>query len=395
MEVMGRPTLSGTKVKSLSPAALQYLETRKGSTATAYTTCLKRFKAFYPRGLDGFISEIETEIQGNRGKPLAERTRPGEATIRAYVEWMGEKEYANKSVRQAVAALQSALDYYGITVSTKYIELPPDRPMKENKKHPWTLDEIRQFVESADYLRDKCYILFQVQSGLSIGDVLALNYGDIRREYENGTIPLAIEGYREKTNVPIRTFVGYDTVQMLTLYLQSRQNLRNDSPLFTMLGSEERATPDAVNKMLRKYAWRLSFIYEEDMENGYSPARPHSLRAAFRSQLTDKMSETLIEMFMAHDLPAEKRAYLNKSPNDLREIYESYEHLISVYKTTRQSREEQSREAIPESAMNRIRELGAENEALKAQLDTVEERWTQRYEGLEKRIGDLEKTRRT
>ena len=369
---MGRPTLSGKKVE-LSPAALQYLDTKKSSTGTAYTTCLKRFRAFYPRGLDGFISEIEAEIQGNQGKPLAERVRPGEATIRSYVKWMEEKGYANKSVRQAVAALQSALDYYGITVSTKHIELPPDRPMKENDKHPWTLDQVRQFVEAADYLRDKCYILFQVQSGLSIGDILNLNYGDIRREYEKGIIPLAIEGYRQKTGVQIRTFVGHDTVSYLRLYLQSRQNLTNDSPLFTMLGSEERATPDAVNKMLRKYAYRLSFIYDEDMENGYSPARPHSLRAAFRSRLTGKMDGDLIEMFMAHDIGQEKSTYINQPIDDLRQIYESYEHLISTYKTTRQNREEQSRDAIPETAMNEILSQKQRIIELEAKLTVVDD----------------------
>jgi len=389
MEVMGRPTLSGTKVKTLSPAALQYLDTKKSSTKTAYTTCLKRFRAFYPRGLDGFISEIEGELEANRGKPLAERTRPGEATVRDYVKWMGEKGYANKSVRQAVAALQNALKYYSITLSTNFIELPPDRPMKENDKHQWTLDQIRQFAEAAEYLRDKCYILFQVQSGLSIGDILALNYGDIRREYENGTIPLAIENYRMKTNVPIRTFIGHDAVTYLQLYLQSRQNLRNDSPLFTMLGTEERATPAAVNKMLRKYAWRLSFIYEEDMENGYSPARPHSLRAAFRSRLTGKLDSDLIETFMAHDIGQEKSTYMNQPLDELREIYESYEHLLSVYKTSRQDREEQSRKAIPETAMNIIREQGqriAELEATLTQNEQMREEDVRRTTGLEEKL---------
>jgi len=208
-----------------------------------------------------------------------------------------------------LGALQNILKYYGITIGFEFTDTPPARPQKKNDKYEWTLDQIKQFVECAEYLRDKTYITFAFQSGLGIGDILALNYGDIKREYEAGTTPLAIEGYREKTNVPIRTFIGWDALYYLRLYLQSRPDIQPHDPIFTLLGTNERASAGSIQKKLRDYAHKLGFLFDEDIENGYNPARPHSLRSAFRSRLTGKMDGDLIEFLMAHQLGQEKSTY--------------------------------------------------------------------------------------
>jgi integrase len=345
---------------TLDETVLKYLETREGNTAIAYEKCLKRFVKFYGHPFSEYIREIERQQQANQGKPITERTRPGEDTLRAFIRWSKEVGYSNYSSLQSLGAIQNILKYYGIRMSYDFIEKPPPRPMKENAKHQWELDQIRKFVEAAEYMREKAYIMFAFQSGLSIGDILDLNYGDIKREYEARKLPLAIERYREKTNVPIRTFIGYDAVYYLRLYLESRPNIKPGDPLFTKLGSEERATPATIQNKLRDYASKLDFIYEEDLANGYNPARPHSLRSGFRSRLTGKMDGDLIELFMAHDIGQEKSTYMNQPLDELREIYANYEHLLSINKTSRQAEEEKdTHEKIPEEALTRIRSLEA------------------------------------
>ena len=76
MEQKGRPNIAGLRVKNLSPAAQKFLDSKKASTKNTYKACLRRFKAFYPRDLDGYIAEIEADLLANQGKPLAEKVRP-------------------------------------------------------------------------------------------------------------------------------------------------------------------------------------------------------------------------------------------------------------------------------------------------------------------------------
>jgi integrase len=216
---------------TLDETVEKYLESKKENTGRAYEKCLKRFVKFYERPFTDFLTEIEDQQERNIGKPARERVRPGEDTLRGFVKWHKEIGYSNYSTLQSLGAVQNILKYYGITVSYEFIETPPARPMKENAKHEWTLDQLRQFVEAAEHLRDKIYIMFAFQSGLSIGDIVSLNYDDIRREYESGKLPLAIQNYREKTGVPIKTFIGRDTIT----YLRLRQPLGWFNSFFTMI----------------------------------------------------------------------------------------------------------------------------------------------------------------
>lgn len=312
----------------------RYLQSKAGNTEMAYRMNLKRFKLAYPGGVVRLIQQIEEDRKKNESLPVHQRIRPGEDVLRFIIKWHGEKGYSNKSTRLVVTTIQNVLKYYGITVSLSFIDLPPNQPMKDNKKHEWSLDQVRSFVESADYLRDKAYILFAFQSGLAISDILALNYGDIQHEFERGIIPLSIQGFRQKTGTLLRTFIGRDAVHYLRLYLQNRADIKPDEPIFTMLGSNIRASSSSIQKQLRKYSKKLKFIYKEDMQNGYSPARSHSLRSAFRSRLTGKMDGNLIEYLMAHNIGQQITTYMNQPLEELRETYANYEYLLRIEKTS-------------------------------------------------------------
>jgi len=378
-----------TKDVNLDDTALRFLKTKKPSTAKAYKVALRRFTYHYGKHLADFIKEIEQETEQNKNRSLTERIRPGEATTRNYIKWLEEAGFAPKSARQSLAALQNYLKYYGVTLSLEFIQLPPNRPLQKNNKHEWTLDQVKQLVDACEYLRDKTLVLTAFQSGLSLGDILKLNYRDIKREYEAGTLPLAISGYREKTGVPIRTFIGADAVRYLRLYLKSREPLRDNAPLFTKLGTEKRLPRNAVCVMLRRYAEKLSFIYEEDMEDSFNPARAHSLRAGFRSRLTGKMDGQLIESFMGHEIGQAKSTYINIPLDELREIYANYEHLLSVEKTSRDELAALSdaAQSISKAAFQnlaeRIAQVETENAGLRAELEEIQ-MWIRERERYEK-----------
>lgn len=357
---MPPPKVDTTGV-TLDETEERFLASKSVSTAKAYRSNLKRFRVYYPEGIVGLIKQIEADREANKTRATYDRVRPGETVIKGFIDWHAEIGYSNKATLQSLNALQNALKFYGIVMSMAFIETPPNRPMRENKKHEWTLDQIRQYVEAAEYLREKTYILFAFQSGLSISDILDLDYGDIMQEYEAGIVPLAITGYRKKTGFPLRTFVGADTVKYLRLYLASRPDIQPEDPLFTFLGSSnERATPVAIQKLLRNYAAKLEFIPPNELANGYNPARAHSLRSGFRSRLTGKMDSDLIETFMAHDIGQQRSTYMNMPLEELRELYANYEHLVSIETTSKD-----------EQTSRQTGDYEAEIKALRMQIDKL------------------------
>jgi len=367
--------LSGIRLEDI---ARRFLNSKKPSTGVSYEKCLKRFEYFYSAGLKGFIEEIEEEMKRNQGRSLAKRVRPGEDTIRKFIAWHKEVSYSNNSTRQSIATLQNALKFYGITMHSDFIELPPARPMRENDKHQWTLEQMKQLVDIAEYIRDKAFIMICFQSGLSIGDVVDLDYRDMKRGLEEGKLPLLLHLYRKKTGVEIKTFLGRDAISYLREYLKTRGTLKGDDPLFTMLGSRRRVTEGAIQRMLRNYAKKLDFILEEDLENGYNPARPHSLRSAFRSRLTGKMNDSLIEFFMGK-LVEDKKTYINMPEDELAELYSNYEHLLAIEKTSREELEEQGPSPLPEEAMTLIKNLETTVSTLSQKNTKLEKKFDQFY----------------
>jgi integrase/recombinase XerD len=383
--------MSVLKVKQrrvkLDEALLLFLNSKKKSTKHAYSSCLRRFREYRGEPFTSFINEIEEQIEANKDLLLSQRIRPGESSVIGFIEWHKTKGYSPKATRQSIAALQNALKYYGITLSTDFIELPPNRVLKENEKHKWTLEEVKAFVDSADYLRDKAFIMVAFQSGLGVGDIVELDYSDIKREYEEGKQPLMIHTYRKKTGNEIKTFLGRDAIHYLRMYLQTKPNLKNGDPLFTKLGSTRRVSSQAIAKQLRQYAAKSKFIYEDDLNIGFNPARPHSLRSAFRSRLTGKMDNTLIEFFMGHSIGDQVKTYINMPDDELRELYANYEHLLAIEKTSKEEESEKRPKALPEQAVKQIKEAAQENARLRIRIAELEEK----VSIISEQLGKLEK----
>lgn len=173
------------------------------------------------------------------------------------------------------------------------------------------------------------------QSGLAVQEIVNLNYGDVREQLEDGTLPIFLRLVRQKTGSDFKTFFGRDAVHYLKLYLSTRKNLKDASPLFTMWGSEKRISTTAIQQRFNQLSQHLSFIKKSDLENSYSPCRPHSLRSGFRSRLTGRVSDDVIQFWLGHTLNGTKSAYFNLPEEDLRELYMDAEKYLCIERTSR------------------------------------------------------------
>jgi integrase len=284
----------------------EFLSALKPGTKHVYQRGLIKFQEFLAKqGLDvaGFLSLVEEDLR----RPRLEKTRVARKTLNAFIAHLQGEGFAPKTINAYVGAVQSLAKYYDIPLSTRYVNRPPARAIY--KKHPWTIEEIGKFIALMNNIQYKCIAATIVQSGLSISDLLGLKYGDIREEFERGVVPLCLDLSRKKTNVPFLTFVGSWALGLLKEHLADR-DMQDDTPMFTV-------TRRAVDSYFRRVGVKFGGGF-----SGRNPYSPHSLRAAFRTILSDhKVDPLYIEFWMGHKVPEQQIVYVSKSREGWRETY--------------------------------------------------------------------------
>jgi len=284
----------------------EFLSAFKPGTKHVYQRGLIKFQEFLAKqGLDvaGFLSLVEEDLR----RPRLEKTRVARKTLNAFIAHLQVEGFAPKTINAYIGAVQSLAKYYDIPLSTRYVNRPPSKAIY--KKHPWTIEEIGKFVSLMDNIQYKCIAACIVQSGLSISDLLGLKYGDIREELEKGVVPLCLDLSRKKTNIPFLTFVGSWALGLLKQQLMDRP-LNDDTPIFMV-------TRRAVDSYFRRVGVKFGGGF-----SGRNPYSPHSLRAAFRTILSDhKVDPLYIEFWMGHKVPEQQIVYVSKSREGWRETY--------------------------------------------------------------------------
>jgi len=320
----------------------EYLSVKNKPTRLVYSSAFELFKEFYEskhgvgKSFSSYLDRIFEELK----KPRREQRRIAEIELVDFINYLKQKGKSNNTIRAYFAAVQNFLKFKGVMVSASFISnLPPALEKRINRKHEWTIEQIKTFIDLAPSYREKAIIAGLFQSGLGINELVNLNYGDIQEEYEKRIVPICLRLVRQKTNVPFKTFFGADTINYLRLYFETRKNLTPETPLFTTAGSNtKRLTTGAIQQRFSEIASDLPFLKEKDMA-GYNPCRPHSLRAAFKSQLTNIISDDLIEFWMGHALGGVKDAYLNMPTEKLRELYMDAEKHLAIERTSRALKE--------------------------------------------------------
>lgn len=290
----------------LSLEVEEFLSVLKPGTRHIYGRGLAVFQEFLAsQGLDVtvFLRLVEEDLQ----KPRLEKTRVARKILNAFIGYLQAEGFAPKSINTYVGAVQSLVKYYDIPLSMRYVSRPPAKALY--KKHPWTIEEIGKFTSLMDNIQYLCIAACIVQSGLSISDLLGLKYGDIQSEFERGITPLCLDLSRKKTSIPFMTFLGGWALSLLKQHLEGRK-LEGDTPIFTV---SARAVDSYFARIGRKFGGGFK---------GRNPYSPHSLRAAFRTILSDhKVDPLYIEFWMGHKVPEQQIVYVSKSREGWRETY--------------------------------------------------------------------------
>jgi len=284
---------------------VEFLEALDSGTRKIYSCGLAAFQEFYkPQGtIKGFLDRVEEDSLRSR----RDKQRVARNTLKEFLEWLHGKGYKSKTVRAYVAAVQSEAKYFDLPISTRYVDVPVGKPFSQ--KYPWTIDDISKFVSMIGKPIHKAIAVSIFQSSLGISDLLALTYGDIQHEFEQGVVPICLDLARIKTDVPFMTFIGDWGVSLLKQHLAGN-SLKPEDRLF-------RITSSAVDGYFERLARKFVGEYQ-----GNNPIRPHSLRAAFCTLLSDhKVNPLYIEFWMGHHVAEQQRVCVSKSREGWRETY--------------------------------------------------------------------------
>ena len=292
----------------------EFLNSFSPSTRRVYKGGLETFKQFYKsrakhygakgESLDDFLDTIEQDLR----RPRRKKKRVARNLLKGFVAWLKSRDYAPKTIRAYVSAVQSFAKYYDLTISTRYVDMPSSSPISD--KFPWNLDKVAAFIGKIENPEIKSIAVTIFQSGLSISDILALTWGDIRLEAD--VVPLCFDLARIKTDVPFMTFIGKWGVTLLKRHLEEKK-LGLEDPLYTV---SHRVIDLAFENLAKQ--WIGSYT-------GQNPCRPHSLRAGFRTILGESgMPYDTVEFFMGHELPEQVRVYNSRTRDGWRKIYAKY-----------------------------------------------------------------------
>jgi integrase len=283
----------------------RFLKSCKPNTRRTYTAAYLAFEEFSGESVLDFLRRAEEDMK----KEGLNKSHVARTTLADFVNWLESKKKANKTIRAYVGAIQGLAKYYDLRIGASYINLPPSITI--HKKHPWTIEEIGNFISQMDHTLYRSMAATILQSGLSLADLLELKYGDIQEEFEKGLTPLCLDWTRKKTSVPFMTFIGKWGVSMLKEHLDGK-HLTDKTPIY-----------DVCDRAVHRYFQRCAkrFGAKIKLRNPYTP---HSLRAAFRTILSDhQIDHVIIEFWMGHRVPEQQIVYVSKSREGWRETYRS------------------------------------------------------------------------
>jgi len=335
----------------------------------------------------------------------------------------GKHTIVGKGVSDRVAVtytnvVRSFYDTFGVWVKMKDRRiLPKGRTANKRGKVKVAAEQVRLLVDHARTPRDKAIIVTLFQTGIDVGTLCALRYGDVSRAIDGAERPYKLELRSPKTGAEYFTFIGKDAADAISVYVKDCEargiKLSRDSPLF--LTEKGRAPIEAhnVQNMLRDAAIKAGFLRGgmegnverrgEDNPRRFNPYGPHTLRESFGSIMVNSgVPDTIVAFWQGRQIGEMATAYRGAQEGGLRRMYKERERLLNPFAPLGNDMLSGKIDELDRTAMDLKEELGhvveknkeleVQQSALKAELQDQR----RALEGQMHALGDrLEQARKT
>ena len=179
-------------------------------------------------------------------------------------------------------------------------------PIRDARK----IGAIKNMLKGAN-LRDYALFTVGINTGLRIGDVLALRLGDVLDE--RGEVSTALRLREQKTNRQTTITLNESAVQALREYLATRDVTDFDAPLFPGRKRDKPLHRVSVHRLVNQWAHDVGL-------NGGSYGC-HSLRKTWGYQARKQgIPIELIQAKLGHRSPAVTRRYIGISQDEIADV---------------------------------------------------------------------------
>jgi len=332
-------------------------------------------RSIYLRGLEMFLewSEWDTEelikthsddIRASYpvGKTPKRVSTKIKAFMRHLVDEKGKSGSHAKSAQSAITSLLSANGYEGFRMSRKNGTVSTK---SRGGSRIVTPKQLKLVLSLHNDLMKRAFLLVGKDSGLRLGDVISLNYGDIKRGL--GTKFYYLDQVTEKSSSYAQPILGFEALDAIELWINLRRSrgeeLRDETPLFIPYRTDRvKAKTDAAGNIVEKSQTRwdttAASIVASRMfaKAGIPKCTYHSLRKMHTTYLElGGLSEPFIATLQGRTLQDSRGPYKQYSEEIL--ISEYSKAYPSIQVTTSESKQVKEIQGELETLRGQMREL--------------------------------------
>jgi integrase len=191
----------------------------------------------------------------------------------------------------------------------------------------------------------RALVLTLRDSGLRLGDVISLDYGDLRDGLESKDDFFYISTLTDKTHTQAQTVLGYDSLNALREWIRIRRArghvFNEKTPIFIqerLTYSETRNTTNDIVAYERKISEMRTILTNASNKivrffkrAGFKGVSAHGLRKLHSSYLSvgeDRLSEPMIARLEGRIISDSREAYKLYTPGQIIEAYSKGYHLL-------------------------------------------------------------------
>jgi integrase len=289
--------------------AKHLLRHRTGSQATlsTYLYGVHRFCKYLNIEPDAMIQSCKDQD----GDPNPKAVSKYNKLLDDYIGELQAQGLTPGGVNGLIKGIKAIFRSNGLRIELNY-SLPNRVTYKPRSPTP---EELQKILDIAD-LRSRVIITLFAFGGFREGTLIKLKYRHVRRDLENGTVPIHVHVESEITKGKYHdydTFLGQEAVHYLRLYLQARrkgtdkippENINDESPLLINM-CKRKPTPVtncAIYLIIHDLYKNAGLISKEKLGRR-NDICIHSIRKFFRTQLSALNVQTdYIEYMMGHTI---------------------------------------------------------------------------------------------
>lgn len=329
------------------------LSNRASSTRETYRIMWSLFCSFLGKTSEQILLERKADM---KKEDRREQVRY-ERELKHFMVHLESEGYSISTRQVAWASVKSFFD-------TNYYPLQPrrgDYPTGQSLGHrAFTKAELKKLVELKEMsLRSKLIVFLLKDTGLRVGDLVRLKYGEISKQLEAGEDFISLNITTEKRKVRATTFIGDETIKFLKEYLDYRRKgtrniepevITKDSWLIRHTEKFDKTTRTTISSLISQYIEKIGLKDE---------LSAHSLRKFTQTQLESAgVQPNWVKQIIGHKLEGSEGSYSRPTVEMLRVAY------IKAYDALRIN---------PRVLTNEdVAELVSENERLKNRLIAIE-----------------------